>query len=169
MANRKLNFLVALVIAFSCLFTACKPFKKQSYEDCILENMKGVKSDDAANQIKMACELKMYSDNYSTSSSTEKCEIRLLSDAELKNVSGKAKLESYGFLKVKVYNGNTSIKIKDIKVKITDLENQKQFDFQLTNSEVDPISTSGEMLAELLYAPKKWNWYMYDITTEICK
>ena len=169
MANSKLNFLIVLVIAFSCLITACDPFKKQSYEDCILENMKGVKSDDAANQIRMACELKIYSNDYSISSSSEKCQTRLLSDEELKNVSGKAEVESYGFLKVRVYNGNTSIKIKDIKVKLTDLVNQKQFDFQLTNSKVDPISTSGEMLAELLYAPKKWSWYMYDITTEICK
>jgi hypothetical protein len=33
-------------------------FNKQTYEECILESMKGVTSDDAANEIKMACILK---------------------------------------------------------------------------------------------------------------
>ena len=160
-------FLFLVLTTCSFLSYAWNPFKKQTYEDCILENMKGVKSDDAAHQIKFACEIKMYSGQ--SSSNTKSCTNRKLTAEESKLVSGNAVVESYGYLKVHVYNGNKNITINEVKAKLIDIEAKQEFDFQLTNSVVKPISTSGEMLAKLLYAPKKWNWYLYDITTEICK
>jgi hypothetical protein len=146
---------------------AWNPFKKQTYEECILENMKGVKSDDAADQIRIACLVK--TSKNSTSQNSKNCIKRKLTLEEQKLISATALVESYGFLKVKIYNGNKNISINTVKAKIVDLETRKEFEFNLTNSHVPPISTSGEMLAKLLYAPKKWNWDITEITTEECR
>jgi hypothetical protein len=146
---------------------AWNPFKKQTYEECILENMKGVKSDDAASQIQMACVIK--TSKNSSSNNSNKCIKRKLTLEERKLVSATAKVESYGWLVVKIYNGNKNVSIMTVKAKIVDLDTKKEFEFNLTNSNVSPMRTSGEMLAELLYAPKKWDWDITEITTEECK
>ena len=108
----------------------------------------------------------MYSNK--TISSPNKCKNRKLTAEETKLITGNAVVEGYGFLKVKLYNGNRNLKITGVKVRLFDKEAQKSFDFDMSNANVEPISTSGEMLAELLYAPKKWDWYIYEMYTEVC-
>jgi hypothetical protein len=157
---------VLLLTTFSNAY-AWNPFKAQTYEECILENMKGVKSDDAASKIEMACVVKISKN--SSSHNSNKCIKRKLTLEEKKLISATAKVESHGWLTVKIYNGNKNISIKTVKAKIIDVDTKKEFEFELTNSNVPPISTSGEMLAQLLYAPKNWGWDISEITTEECK
>ena len=130
--------------------------------------MKGVTNDDAASEIKFACESKTYKEN-SSNANSKKCVKRFLTAEETKMVTANAVVESYGWLKVKVYNGNNNISITEVKVRIIDKETQKSFDFNMSNATVNPISTSGEMLAQLLYVPKKWEWYVLPLATEVCK
>jgi hypothetical protein len=145
---------------------AWNPFKKQTFEECLLENLKGVKSDDAAADIKYACAVKT-SDN--SSSDKRKCQNRSLTTDENKLINSTALVERWGTLKVKVYNGNSNIKINGLKVKIIDIEAKQEFSFDLSIYKVAPLTTSEEMLATLLYVPKKWAWQLYDLTTEVCK
>ena len=133
----------------------------------MLENLKGVKSDDAAADIKYACAVKT-SNNKSTSNE-RKCQNRELTIDEKKLINATALIESHGWMTVKIHNGNSNVRINGVKVKLIDLESKKEFNFDLSHYKVEPLKTSKEMLAELLYVPKKWNWYLYDLTTEVCK
>ena len=162
---KKLTILILLFFTLGSA-SAWNPFKAQTYQECILENMKGVKSDDAASQIQVACIMKT---SKGSSGDSKNCVKRKLTSEEKKLVNSTAVVESYGFLKVKLYNGNKNISIKSVKVEIIDLEAKRLFEFELSNSYVPPISTSGEMLAELLYAPKKWDYHITEIITEQCK
>jgi hypothetical protein len=164
--SKKIIFLLCTMI-FCSFLSGCNPFKKQTFEDCLLENLKGVKSDDAAADIKYACLVK--TSNNEDTSDERKCENRALTIDERKLVNGTAFVESYGTLKVKLYNGNSNIKINGVKVKLIDTEKNQEFNFDLSMYKVAPLTTSEQMLASLLYAPKKWDWYLYDLTTEVCK
>jgi hypothetical protein len=165
----KFKFIVAFSIVAACLLTACNPFEKQTFEACLLEHLKGVTSDDAAADIKMACAIKTSKKVEDKKLPVKKCENRPLTLEERRLVNGRAWVESYGFMKVKIYNGNSDIKINGIKVKLIDKTDNKEFDFDLSIYKVAPQTTSEEMLAELLYAPKKWDWDIYGLTTEVCK
>lgn len=146
---------------------AWNPFKKQTLEECLLENLKGVKSDKAAADIHFACVVK--TSNKNSNSSAKRCQNRALTSDELKLVHAKATVESYGWMKVRIYNGNSDIKINGVKVKLIDVETAREFNFDLSHYKVEPLTTSEEMLAQVLYAPKKWSWELYNLTTEVCK
>jgi len=163
-----LNLILFVFLSTAGVSYAWNPFKAETYEDCILKNMKDAKNDNAVREIRQACRLKIEERNWAEEKS-KKCESRLLTADERKLVSGNAVVETYGWLKVKIYNGNKNITINGVKARLIDKETQKSFDFNLTNTTVQPISTSGEMLAQLLYAPNKWDWFFYDVTTEVCK
>ena len=146
---------------------AWNPFKKQTFEECLLENLKGVKSDDAAADIKFACAVKT-SENAS-SGNTRKCQNRALTDDEIKLINATVLVESHGWMKVKIHNGNNKIKINGIKVKLIDIGASKEFNYDLSLYKVEPLTTSKEMLVQVLYAPKIWTWRLYDLTTEVCQ
>jgi hypothetical protein len=157
----------ALIPGFFVNAFAWNPFKKQTFEDCLLENLKGVKSDKAAQDIEFACVLKTSKNN--SNSNAKKCQNRALTSDEMKLINATALVEPYGYMKVKIYNGNSNIKINGVKVKLIDDETTREFNLDLSNYQVEPLTTSNEMLARLLYAPKKWRWHLYDLTTEVCK
>lgn len=106
-----------LVILFLILYLnqsyAWSLFGPRSLEDCILENMKGVTSDDAATQIRAACMLK-FSDN----EPTKKCKMREMTAAEAKNVTGNASISNYSapYFSGSFYNGNSVATIDEIVV-----------------------------------------------------
>jgi hypothetical protein len=167
MENVKYYFRSACVALICCSLSACNPFKSQTFEDCLLENLKGVKSDNAAADIKYACLVKTSSNE--NTSEDKKCQNRALTTDENKLINSTAFIERWGTLKVNVYNGNSNIKINAGKVKLIDIEAKQEFSFDLSMYKVAPLTTSEEMLATLLYVPKKWSWYLYDLTTEVCK
>jgi hypothetical protein len=163
--NKRVQIFLALLI-IATLGLGYWLTRPVSYEDCILQNMRGVKSDDAAREIKFACEVKSWSQ---ASDNSEDCKHRKLTDAERKLISGNAVVETYGWLKVTIYNGNSSIGVNGIKVKLIDTDADKEFMFDLSAYKVSPLTTSDQMLARLLYAPKNWKWEIYEIGADVCK
>jgi hypothetical protein len=143
---------------------AWNPFKKQTFDECILENMKGVKSDKAAREISDACDSKT-SDSVVDS---KKCATRFLTAAEEIFVTPYASIESYGWMKLKVHNNNKNIVVTGFKVFITDLQTNKTLTYEVTYPKIAPLTTSAEILVKILYAPKKSTWNIYEITTEVC-
>ena len=144
---------------------AWNPFKKQTYEECILENMKDVKSDDAARQIKYAC----MSKTSNPTEDTKTCPTRFLTTPEAALVTPYASIESYGWMKLNVHNNNKKLSVTGFKVFITDLETNKTLTYEVTYPKIEPLTTSNEILVKILYAPKKSAWNIYEITTEVCK
>jgi len=140
-------------------------FHEQTYDECILENMKGVTSDDAANKIAGACVIKTSKPNGKAST----CKDRKLTEAEVNLVSGNATVQSYGWMTVKLYNGNKKIIINGGKVRLIDNVSKKTMDYNmLIYPSISPLETSLDINIQLLNAPKKFDWNFYDLTTQIC-
>jgi hypothetical protein len=159
--------LVLISCSLIFILSGCNPFKEQNFEDCLLENLKGVKSDDAAADIRMACAIKNSKNSKNISYQTRKCENRELTLDEKKLVNGRAIVE-YDWLTVILHNGNSNIKINGVKVKLIDKETTDEFIFDLSHYKVEPLKTSEKMLSKLLYPPKKWDWNVHELTTEVC-
>ena len=107
----KFIFSLLLILNLNISF-AWSLFGPRTYEDCILENMKGVKSDDAALQIQVACMQKFPGDE------PKKCKMREMTAAEAKNVSANASISNYGspYFSGSFYNGNSVATIDEIVV-----------------------------------------------------
>lgn len=85
-------------------------FGPRSLEDCILENMKGVTSDDAALQIRVACMQKFPGDE------PKKCKMREMTPAEANNVTGNASISNTPYFSGSFYNGNSVATVDEIVV-----------------------------------------------------
>lgn len=81
------------------------------YDECILESMKGVKSDLAARSIIRSCR-KKFSDI-----PKEESKSRVLSSKEMSQLTGRARIEMTYF-SGNIYNGNTNITISEITIQI---------------------------------------------------
>lgn len=62
-------------------------FGPKSYDDCIIQNMKGVTSDYAASQISRACRSKFPPEIPRPEKQPAKCKTRLMSESELKKIT----------------------------------------------------------------------------------
>ena len=82
------------------------------YDACILESMKGVKSDVAANFIMLSCRNKFPDTPKGESKS------RVLSSKEMSQLAGSAKLVG-PYFSGKIYNGNANITVSEITIQIT--------------------------------------------------
>ena len=91
--------------------SAWSVFGPRSFEDCILENMKGVTSDDAALQIRVACMQKFPGEE------PKKCKMREMTAAEAVNVTGNASISSTPYFSGSFYNGNSVATVDEIVVK----------------------------------------------------
>lgn len=84
-------------------------FGPSNFDECILASMKGVTSDAAAGIIYDACESKFPKRTLPTVP---------LPLAVLKNVTGNAAAESYGYFKGHIYNGNIDWTITELNIVI---------------------------------------------------
>ena len=85
-----------------------------NYDECILESMKGVKSDLAAKSIIMSCRNKF--------SDKRQKDFRTLSDKEMSQLTGRAgfrELPYSGSFSGRIYNGNSDITVSEITIQIT--------------------------------------------------
>jgi archaellum component FlaF (FlaF/FlaG flagellin family) len=104
------------VILFANPSYAWNVFEAQTYDQCILENMKDVSSDDAARQIAMACMRK-----YSSAKSKRECQMRGMTAEENKRVSVKfydIDNVSQNFT-VTIYNGNEFASIDEVTILVS--------------------------------------------------
>jgi len=107
----------ALIIAMllSANTYAWSLFGPKTYEECILQNMKGVTSDSAALQIKSACAVKFSNEKDNS------CTQRELRPEELQLVSGTGSFSNYSgrpYFSGNFYNGNQQITLTEIIVSI---------------------------------------------------
>jgi len=111
-----MKFIFGTVIFFSCLNAmAWNLFGDQTYEECILENMKGVTSDDAAGNIRVAC----FNKTKKSAPPAPVCKDRSLSSLEMGNITGSGAIaDLVDFFYVNVHNGNSNIELKSLNVKI---------------------------------------------------
>jgi hypothetical protein len=164
MKNLSKFFLFLFIYSLTINAFAWNPFKKQTYEECILENMKGVTSDDAARQIRYAC----ISKTSNSVAESKKCSTRFLTATEEILVTPYASIESHGWMKLNVHNNNKNIAVTGFKVFIKDLQTNKTLTYEVTHPKIEPLTTSAEILVKILYAPKKPTWNIYEATTEVC-
>jgi len=100
----------ATALAAICLLQAnAAATEPKNYNDCILENMKGVTSDVAAFAIKRACREK-YADTGQSDSNAQD-----LPQEALGKLTGRASVGS-GYFKGSIYNGNESLTIMEVVV-----------------------------------------------------
>ena len=166
--RKLIPFIFSIAVCFfSVNIFAWNPFKKQTYEECILENMKGVKSDEAAKEIRHACRWKILNES-SAPVDSKKCTNRFLTPSEAKLVTPYAKIMSYGWMTLQVHNNNKNLTVTGFKVYIKDLETNKTLDYEVTYPKIEPLKTSDEINIRILAAPKKPEWNIYEITTEVC-
>ena len=80
----------------------------EDYNECILESMKGVKSDQAARAIIRSCQEKF--------PNRTRANARTLSADKLGKLSGELSITSYGWVKGRIYNGNSETTLVEITI-----------------------------------------------------
>ena len=125
MIGNRVERRLALAILFVVTLSSCGP---QNRNDCILENMRGVTSDDAARAIRQACSSKFHT--RSTEPQQSECGTRPMTASELAKLQVSAS-QSYGdYLSVSVYNGNNT-SVEKIFVRIRDISFSAPQDYEV--------------------------------------
>ena len=160
-----MKFILSFIFIFNLSPAfAWNPFKAQTYEECILENMKGVKSDDAASKIEMACILK--TSKNSSVTETKKCKDRQLTQEEKEKVKANASINYINYIEVKIYNGNKNISINQASAAIRAKNINPPQEYKLFfKFPITPLS-SGSVDAALMEKPSdNWDWVLKDLAT----
>ena len=153
---------LVVAILFITTLSACGP---QNYNDCILENMRGVTSDDAAREVRRACRGKFR--RQSTASATSDCRTRPMTVTELAKlqISGRT---SYDDLKFSVYNGNNT-SVEKISVRITDISFSAPQDYTMLGARplVLPNAAAQDLSVRVATLPSnKWRFEL--LSAETC-
>jgi hypothetical protein len=168
--------LAATMLALSLIFlldvrqTSAGWFGPATYQECILENMKGVTSDEAARSIRVACAQQFPRPDTSPRPAT--CAARLLTKDEKHLLKAKWRTyehfsvtnegNTYGdtAISVSLYNGNSNIALKSITVRLSKESDPGEV-AQIYKIRVDiaALSTGGfEVIVPLgRYAPPDWS------------
>jgi len=125
------------------------------YDECILENMKGVESNAAAYSIRKSCRKK-----FPEESNNEK--LVPLPPEVLKTIDGKAFMTSYGWFKGSIFNGSENWHIASLRIRITDnvLETSRDYhtSFSTPSSpHISPLSR-GEFSFKPFDVPSDMTW-----------
>lgn len=142
------KLLLFFVLIMFCLSFPCTAFSffgpdnyRECYEQCVLKNMKGVQSDEAARTIRGACRAKCRRkfDYYNTD--TKKIKNKELKKEEIEKIKGKAKY-SNGFFRYDLYNQNNEWGVAEIVIKIqTVINGAKEVNtYTISNIALSPSS-----------------------------
>ena len=118
-----MRFVVSFLIPVVLLPGLAGAASPSNYDECILESMKGVKSDLAAKSIIRSCRNK-FSDR-----SKGKVKSRSLSYTEMSQLTGRASFSEFSYggnFSGKIYNGNANVTISEITIQITMTRNGKK-------------------------------------------
>lgn len=115
-------------------------FGPKSYDDCILENMRGVTSDAAARAIVYSCHQKFSSDN------SRSVKGELLSQDELSKLSRRGSRWNGNVVILEVHNGTREC-VTDLVYRITtwnksDPNSRLSFDIEFAGTQIQPLSVS---------------------------
>ena len=149
------SFRSALHFPLFILISGCGP---QSYDECIIDSMKGVSSDVAARSIRYACREK-----YPANPDAPSEEAEQLDYSDLKRVSGRLYNAGYGdSMYLEAYNGNSCITIKSLVVSISNSTGQKHYKI---NHSIGPLSVEKAYFDIALDSDKTVNTWTIDSGT----
>lgn len=122
------------------------------YDECILENMKGVESNAAAYAIRKSCRKK-----FPEESNSEK--LVPLPPKVLEKIDGKAFMTSYGWFNGSIFNGSENWHIASLRIRITDnvLETSRDYHTSFSTPHISPFSRS-EFSFEPFDTPSDLTW-----------
>ena len=154
--NKLLGILLLMFVSNSCFgWSLLGP---KDYDDCILENMKGVTSDNAAGQIRRSCKSKFPHETQKTIA----CVSNPFTSSERSKLEGTANV-SYGYLSGKIYNGSQkTIHSAIIRYKSN---NNKLVDYEISNLSISPLTSGTFNVSVTDYEITKLEW---DILPRSC-
>lgn len=94
-------------------------FGYRSFDECILDKMQGVTSDQAARSIAFACKNITKSDELEMSSSNKETCPKLLTSEQKRGVSGQSTIRNQTNIYMDLYNASRNHKISHVEVSIT--------------------------------------------------
>jgi hypothetical protein len=150
--NRAECRLVAAML-FVITLSACGP---QTRNDCILENMRGVTSDDAAIAIRNACNSKHT--RHSIAPPKSECGTRPMTAKELAKLQIRARVKwedlSLNYLTFSVYNGNNT-SVEKMSVRIRDISFSAPQDYEVlgTRPLVRPSAAAQDLIVSVASRP----------------
>jgi hypothetical protein len=141
---------------------AWNPFKTQTFEECVLENMKNVTSDAAAAAIKQSCHIK------TNKLAEKKCAGRSPSPREFGLVAAQAQMTDYGTINIQIHNGNRDLTITDAEATIAFAKDDKLYEYALRigKGSIPPLTT-GEASATVLHRDAKLDWFLVRVKVSI--
>lgn len=130
-------------------------FSPNDYDSCILENMKGVTNNLAANMIRSSCRKKF------PEKTQESVDVEL-PDSALQKLEGKAGSTNYGYYKGTMFNGNNEWTVTSLEIRITDNKTKTFRDYKAHIRggyihEIAPLST-GDFQFETFELPEDRTW-----------
>lgn len=153
-----ITFLIILFISQNTF--AWSLFGNQTFDECILENMKGVTSDVAASSIRQACREK------TKGSVAAPCKDRLLTNEELAKLTIAATLyNNLNSINFEVYNGNRDIEIKEINITISASNIKIPQEYVVPDLFTRPLSKGMKTISAFPVPAKDWGWGIISATT----
>jgi len=133
----KRNSLLLLTIVAGSTVALAGLFGPNNFEECILDSMKGVTSDQAANAITYACRKKFQNQ------AEPKKSTRTLTADELKLVTGRgAPAYSGDYYSIDLYNGNSKVSITNATIFIgTRIGGKEAGNFYANDVDIPPMTT----------------------------
>jgi hypothetical protein len=119
-----------------------------SFEECILDRMQGVTSDQAARLIIIACRNLTKSDDEETSSTNQEMCPKLLTSEQRRGVSGQSRIASRTKIYMDLYNASRDFSISYVEVRITGKSGDTAFERELILRgayDIFPLSTDTVM------------------------
>jgi len=157
----RLFFFAILIFNFNYSY-AWSLFGASTFEDCILENMKGVTNEDAALQIRAACMMKFPGEE------RKKCKLRDLTKLEASNVVGTASISNYGYAYFSgdFYNGNTKITLDEITVifRADNIKTPQEYTLFMSNP-IQPKSSGTAGIRVQVAPTKNFEWNLRALAT----
>lgn len=156
------NYRLTLVIASTLLqspFAYAGLFGPSDYDECILESMKGVKSDLAARAIIRSCREKFPKQSHKGTS---------LPKHAIQNLSGRAGVNFQNNFTGHIYNGNKDWIITQITVRLTPKGKEKSAEAFLKAKDYNEIVTIPPLTSKDIYievnAPEgeEYSWYIVE-------
>jgi hypothetical protein len=134
-------------------------FGPSDYDECILESMKGVTSDDAASHIARSCRRK-----FPPSANQEIASRPLLKEEKEKlTIIGEWSKHLHGYWYVQVHNGNQDVTISRMEIKISSPVGENfQENVYRAHATIKP-NTKGSFLFDVLTPNSGFKWYVVDV------
>ena len=156
-------FLISFILIFNKPSFAWSLFGPKDFDECVLQNMKGVTSDTAAQSIKLSC--------YSQfpQKEPEKCKTEWLQPSEFSKLPGEGRITNIGkpYFSANIYNG-TGKTLQEISVYIGGDNIKPPQEYKLYMSyPISPQASGDPGVSIQAFPGKNWNWNISSV--KVCK